>query len=90
MRPTCKFPGFLRRDRAGVIEVAFVADKGDDDLRLAKLLRFLQPFPRVDECLALGDIVDEQRPNGASVLARGHGEMNARRLSSRTYNAVIA
>ena len=55
-----------------MLQIALVPDEHDDDVRVRVVAELLQPPRDVDVRRMLGDVVDEQRTDGATVIS-GYG-----------------
>ena len=52
-----------------MLQIALVADKHDDDVRVGVVAELLEPPRDIDVRRVLGDVVDEQRANRATVVS---------------------
>ena len=80
-----------------MLEIALVADEHDDDFRVRVVAELLQPPCYVDVRRVLGDVVDEERADCATVVSgyRMRGRRLVRRAGSGddkglAYAAVMA
>lgn len=65
--------GLVRLHGAEVPQVGLVADEHDDDVGLGVVAELLEPALNVLKGGVLGDVVDEESPDGAPVVSRGDG-----------------
>ena len=65
----------LRWHRSQMPQIALVAHKHDYDVRVRMISQLLQPSRHILVGLVLGDIVDEQSTNSATVVSRSDGSV---------------
>ena len=94
---TRKRARLIRGHGPQVLEIALVADEHDDDVRIGVVAELLEPPRDIDVRRVLGDVVDEECTDGATVVP-GMDEPRSERPAKEvlgdghraTYAAVMA
>jgi hypothetical protein len=56
----------VRLNSSQMTEIGFVSDQHNDNIRFGVVTKFLQPTLDIFESCVFGDIIDQERSNGAS------------------------
>lgn len=67
-RLTSESLSLISRHSSEMPKIALIANEHDDDIAIRVVPEFLQPSRDIDVCGVLGNVVDEQRANCATVV----------------------
>ncbi len=67
--PTGKRLGLIRGYCTQVFQIALIANKHNDDIRVSVVPQFLQPPCHINIGCVLGDIIDQKGANSTTVVA---------------------